>query len=50
MSCYRTENKEAVDEKVNSKRVEFLPLSLCISATEIDTESDLNHENVSLSL
>lgn len=50
MSCYCTETKEAVDEKVNSKRVEFPPHSLCTSAIEIDTESDLNHENVSLLL
>ncbi|XP_067210488.1 putative leucine-rich repeat-containing protein DDB_G0290503 [Linepithema humile] len=36
------ESKEAVDEKIQSRRVEFLPLSLCISATEVNTESDLD--------
>lgn len=43
-----TETKEAVDEKILSKRVEFLPLNLCISATEVDTESDLDRGDVSL--
>lgn len=47
---YRTtESKEAVDEKIQSRRVEFLPFSLCISATEVDTESDLDRgDDVSL--
>ncbi|XP_067204519.1 putative uncharacterized protein DDB_G0289041 isoform X2 [Linepithema humile] len=36
------ESKEAVDEKIQSRRVESLPCSLCISATEVDTESDLD--------
>jgi len=45
-----TETKEAVDEKIKSKTVEFSPLSLCISAMEVNTESDLAREDVSLSL
>lgn len=39
--CFRTiETKEAVDKKIRSRSIEFLPFSQCISTTTVDTESD----------
>ncbi|XP_024880834.1 uncharacterized protein LOC112460408 isoform X2 [Temnothorax curvispinosus] len=39
------ETKEAVDVKIKCKRVEFSPLNLCISATEVESESDVDGKN-----
>lgn len=42
-----TASKEEVEEKLKNKRIEFLPISLCDTATEIESDLEIERPHVS---